>query len=455
MTARQFAVLLAAGLGLHLLWIPKGLTQAPPEPIPVPPAETASVPPPPEGVEVQARGPIHEAYAGPIAEPQAALIVPRQPPAPIEEMPADQKPAGDNVQWIPGYWGWDAERKDFMWVSGLWRMPPPGRQWMAGRWNQVSDGWQWVPGFWQSQQIQQVNYLPPPPALPPVAPPPPAPNPDAVYVPGSWFWNGTRYAWRGGAYVMAQPGWVWMPAHFLWTPAGYVFVEGYWDYPLRQRGLLFAPVVLDARFVSRPGFVYRPAFVVPDEALYGALFVNPASQHYFFGDYFTVGYRNAGFVAWCDYHYGRFGYDPLFGYYRWHYRNDPRWMSDLRGVYVGRFNGTLARPSLRVTLNVGGGPGPGGRFGTVSLVVPLAHVSRQGYRLEAVSREAQVRHLEAARHLQVVSRERQEHENRIVAGGRAHADAHAVKFNSIRGPAARQPAHRAAEPEKRRERERR
>lgn len=466
MIARQTSMLVVVAFVLNFLWITYVFAQTPsqPEALPPPQAQPEALPPPQEGVEVQARGPIHEAYAGPVAQTQAPATVPKQPPTPIEEMPAEQKPAGDNVQWIPGYWAWDADRNDFLWVSGLWRTSPPGQQWVAGHWNQVNGGWQRVPGFWQSQQQQQVTYLPAPPAMPQVAPPAPAPNPDAEYVPGCWVWNGTRYAWRPGTYVTAQPGWIWVPAQYVWTPAGYVFVEGYWDYPLRQRGLLFAPVVIDVRFAARPGFLYRPAYAIPDESLYGAFFVYPASRHYYFGDYFEARYRNAGFVAWCDYRYGPYGYDPLFGYYRWHYRNDPRWVIDLRGVYVARFNGTMPRPSRTLVVDVNLGLGAGGRFGAVGLVVPLAHVSRVGYRLEPVSREAQIRHLEAARHLQVVSRERQEHEARIVAGGNAHAAAHPVKFNSIQGhpanapgkapaaPHSSAPAHRPAPREKKHER---
>ena len=39
-------------------------------------------------------------------------------------------------------------RNDFVWVSGVWREPPPGRQWVPGYWNQVEGGFQWVPGDW-------------------------------------------------------------------------------------------------------------------------------------------------------------------------------------------------------------------------------------------------------------------------------------------------------------------
>ena len=72
-------------------------------------------------------------------------MVPKQPPGSIEEVPPDQKPAGDNVIWIPGYWAWDDDRSDFLWVSGIWRTPPEGKQWVAGYWREQGDNWQWVP----------------------------------------------------------------------------------------------------------------------------------------------------------------------------------------------------------------------------------------------------------------------------------------------------------------------
>src|SRR5688500_14557314 len=99
-----------------------------------------------EEIEVLARGPVHEAYAEPhTGEPRPTPVVPKQPPKPVEEIPAEQKPEGEEVQWVPGYWAWDDERKDYLWVSGFWRVPPPGRQWVPGYWHQAEQGWQWVP----------------------------------------------------------------------------------------------------------------------------------------------------------------------------------------------------------------------------------------------------------------------------------------------------------------------
>jgi hypothetical protein len=300
----------------------------------------------PPGVDVLARGPIHEAYAEPAGgQIKPSPIVPKQPPDPIEEMPPDQKPDGDNVQWIAGYFAWDEEKADFMWVSGFWRTPPPGRQWMPGHWNQVEGGWQWAPGFWAAHQQQEVTYLPPPPAPLETGPSVPAPSADYVYVQGCWIYRDGHYVWRPGFWSGCRRGWVWVPSHYVWTPAGYVFVDGYWDYTLRERGMLFAPIYVDVTVCRRPGWYYSPCYVVHDECLFGAMFVRPGYGCYYFGDYFGPTYRDGGFVAWCDVRVGG-GYcgDPLFCYYSYHYRGDPGWSVSLRAGYVGIYAGTIAPP---------------------------------------------------------------------------------------------------------------
>ncbi len=301
-----------------------------------------------DGVEPQARGPIHEGYANPVeGQPAAPPVVAKEPPAPIEEVPADQKPQGDNVQWIPGYWAWDDARGDFLWVSGFWRTPPPGRQWMAGSWSQVATGWQWTPGFWTGVETTEVSYLPPPPAPVEVGPSVPAPSADYIYVPGSWVYADGRYFWRPGSWVMARPGWVWVPSHYRWTPAGYIFIAGYWDYPLADRGLLFAPVWIDRRYVYGPRWRYTPTIAIYDDSLYGALFVRGGG--YYFGDYFDVRYTSMGYHSWFSVSFGRsYAYDPLFSYYSYTYRHDPYWAPAMREVYVARYNGDMPRPPVQV-----------------------------------------------------------------------------------------------------------
>src|SRR4051794_5076932 len=81
---------------------------------------------PPEGVEPQARGPLHEAFAQPVADRvEEPEIAPKEPPPAVEEMPPDQRPEGNNIQWLPGYWDWDEEQETYLWVSGFWRDVPP------------------------------------------------------------------------------------------------------------------------------------------------------------------------------------------------------------------------------------------------------------------------------------------------------------------------------------------
>src|ERR1700674_5400744 len=69
---------------------------------------------PPDGIEVQAKGPVHEAFAQPNEkDPKATPVLAKKPPAPVVEEPPDRKPEGANVQWIPGYWAWDGDKKDY------------------------------------------------------------------------------------------------------------------------------------------------------------------------------------------------------------------------------------------------------------------------------------------------------------------------------------------------------
>ncbi len=328
---------------------------------PAPPVQPAQG----EGIEVLAKGPVHEAFAATAEAPVASPVVAKQPPEPIEELPPDQKPEGDNVQWIPGYWSWDEENSQFIWVSGFWRQPPPGRVWVPGSWREVKGGWQYVPGFWQElapaqpqqpQQPQQpeIEYLPQPPQSIEIGPTVAAPNTTSVYVPGSWVWRG-KYLWRPGVWIEHRRDWVWVPARYHWTPVGYVFSDGYWDYTLAHRGVLFAPVVIAQPVYTRRGFVYTPVYVVSEPCMTGALFVRRGHGHYYFGDYFEPRYATVGYSAWCGtvgrngfaigFGTGRtWGYDPLWSYYSVQYRNSPRWHGGVNDLYAGRYRGDVVRP---------------------------------------------------------------------------------------------------------------
>jgi hypothetical protein len=317
-----------------------------PPPTPNGPVQAPAVP---RGVEVLDRGPIHEAFATPTGEPKPTQLIPKKPPAPLEEMPPEEKPEGDAV-WVGGYFAWDDERHDFLWVSGCWRTKPAGKDWVPGYWREVGEQWQWVPGFWtvvQQGQPAQVTYNPEPPAPPQIAAPPPPPAPDQFYVPGYWMWTGDRYAWRAGYYTAIRPGYVYVASHYRWTPYGYVFVPGYWDLAVSRRGLLYAPVVVTPGVVGA-GFVYTPSYAVTDTIVLDAMFVRPAYCHYYFGNYYGPRYVTLGFEPCVV--YSRRYYDPIIVYRRWEYRDNPRWIDIQINLYHERVAGRAPIPGRVVVL---------------------------------------------------------------------------------------------------------
>ena len=318
----------------------------------------ASQPPRPdgeEGVQVLTRGPVHEAFAEIVTfDPEPGVVVTKAPPSPIEEMPPDQRPEGVNVTWIPGYTAWDDERNDYLWVSGVWRAPPPGRQWVSGYWGRSSQGFQWTSGYWGDAQLSEVEYLPEPPETVEVGPSMPAPSSEHSWIPGSWIWHNGRYAWRPGYWVTVQSDWDWVPSHYTWAPRGYVFVDGYWDYSIARRGVLFAPVYFDAGVYTRRDYYYSPSTVISVDVFSDHLFVRPRYHHYYFGDYYDASYTDAGFYSRFAFQSSRYGYDPIYAHQRWEHRQDRDWEVRLETDFRHRRDHIEARPprTLRAQLTL-------------------------------------------------------------------------------------------------------
>ena len=322
MELRRLFVALRWLSGIGLLSMPLGLLmsvacgQDVPPPLPMDPNGAAPAAPSDPNVQVLTRGPVHEAYAVPVSAGQTAgVIVPAQPSSPIEEVPPDMKPEGQNSVWIPGYWSWDDERRDFIWVSGVWRVPPPGFQWMPGYWQPAQgQGFQRISGYWMPAQVQETTYLPQPPQSLDSGPTSNPPGPNYFWISGHQQWLGDRYVWQPGYWAAYQSDWIWVPATYSWTPRGWVYVPGYWDYPLARRGLVFSPV-----YFAGPVAVYRPAICL-DAGVFGvSLFCRPAYGHYYFGDYYDDRYVEFGIRPWFYYNSPRVGFDPLYGYYRWYH----------------------------------------------------------------------------------------------------------------------------------------
>ena len=331
----------------------------------------------PQGGQVLTQGPVHEAFAAPVVhDPKAGPIVPKGPPEPIQEMPPDQKPSGQNIQWVPGYWAWDITRNDYLWISGIWREPPPSTQWVPGYWHEMDGGYQWVPGSWmptsagpaqgqgqvQAQGQSQASYLPPPPQSLESGPNTPQPGPNVAWTPGYWSWQQGGYVWRPGFWAAVQTNWIWIPAHYVWTPSGYLFVPGYWDLPVANRGLMFAPVYYPQPVYAQPGFVFTPSISIVGSAVTGNLFVQASTNQYLFGNFYAQNYVSVGIVPWFSFSFmtGRpVYYDPLFSYYAVvNVRQNPQWIVQVRQAYVLRRETPALRPpgtyaeQIRIERNV-------------------------------------------------------------------------------------------------------
>ncbi|WP_165234255.1 YXWGXW repeat-containing protein [Aquisphaera insulae] len=396
------------------------------------------------GGQVLTRGPVHEAFAAPVVhDPAPGPVIPKPPPQPVEEMPPDEKPAGQNVQWIPGYWSWDQERNDYLWVSGVWREPPPGRQWVPGYWNGVAGGSRWVPGAWVPVSTGgnaaaaaaagggQAQYLPAPPASLENGPSSPSPGANVFWSPGSWFWQGDHYAWRPGFWAAVQPQWVWVPAHYVWTPGGFLFVEGFWDLPLAERGVLFAPVYYPQPVYVQPGFVFTPSITIATPGLVANLFVQPSFGQYCFGDFYAQSYLNVGIFPWFQFGVATGGpvrpvfYDPVFAFYASvNIGHNPGWAAQVRRDYIARRDHVEMRPprtfveqtrivernvtinrTVNVTHNVIGRP----------IREVAARGQAGGMRMERVSAEARQQYAHRGAELQQFRAERSREERQAVA----------------------------------------
>lgn len=279
------------------------------------------------------RGPVHEAFAEQYnSEETEPLVVDRAPPAAIPEVPPQLKPTGERIEWIPGYWFWDDDRNDYIWISGIWRNIPPGLRWVPGYWDGSSGRHQWIAGTWVAIEQDNIDYLAqaPPESLDygPVGEPPSA---NHFWIPGCWNWRVNAYAWRPGYWSTGYSNWVWIPERYLWTPSGHVFCRGYWDYPIANRGVLFAPFWFQRPVYVSSGFRYTPRVSLLGAALQTHFWVRPSCHHYYFGDFYASRYRSRGIHPWHSYSSGglwhsgsrrhgawgltRPGYDPLFSHH--------------------------------------------------------------------------------------------------------------------------------------------
>ncbi|MDE2508336.1 MAG: YXWGXW repeat-containing protein, partial [Planctomycetota bacterium] len=251
------------------------------------------------GVKAMIEGPLHEAFLSPMKDGVAQHVA-KAPPEPITERPAVDPPNA-SAQWIDGYWEWDAAKNDYLWVTGTWRVPPPGRFWVNGYWKRDDKGWYRVAGFWSDRKTDRLDFRKfGPPAQRPDENPGPAPDDQHFWVPGQYQPDGDGVLWKPGFWAKAQPGWSWVPAQCVKQPEGWAFQEGFWDRTLEDRGTLFAPaeVSQDAR---KPETVYQPYTEVSPE-LYGMLYGAYGRPNSYYDGYPGCSYDADGrFYAYANY----------------------------------------------------------------------------------------------------------------------------------------------------------
>ncbi len=272
------------------------------------------------------QGPVHEAFAMPVDGDvtDAVQVRSQPPPKPIDEQPPQDKPSGERVTWISGYWSWSEEANKYVWVSGLYRNVPPGRSWVSGYWSETSEGYRWTSGYWTQAGASEASaeYLPAPPQSIDNGPSVPPPSDDHFWLPGQWEYVGGQYQWRSGYWTQHYEGWVWQPACYNDTPNGFVYVNGYWDVLPTDRGQLYAPVDFYSPAYLEPNYVYRPRYPLADAAdLLLHLFVRPGYRHYYYGDFYGPSYASLGFRPWYDVGFGLSFFSPWNRYYDWNYRH--------------------------------------------------------------------------------------------------------------------------------------
>lgn len=206
---------------------------------------------------------VHEAF---LPKEQGTIIleaIPQKPPAEItERIPSRSK---ENAIWIPGYWSWSKTQNDYVWISGTWRLPPPGHEWIPGKWKSFEEGWVWLQGFWSPVDEEDLTYIdrPPPDLIDENVKNPP--KTDYFWIPGHWRYKpeARDFVWYEGRWQEFDEEWQYVPAHYVWREKGYVFIDGFWDWNLQERGTAYSAVQIPKN--ERADIAYLPSYILePD-----------------------------------------------------------------------------------------------------------------------------------------------------------------------------------------------
>lgn len=258
------------------------------------------------GIRPKAISPIHEAFAVQENDEVILISTKNEPPAPIKEKIPPQPDS--SLHWISGYWQWSTMDDDFVWVSGTWRRPPTGHRWISGHWKKNGDAvWVRLPGFWIKSSENELQYLPKMPPEP-ISDWPIMTGENTFWVKGHWECCSEGYVWVEGYEASIVPGFVYSSSRYVWSESGerngYVFIEGFYDWSLEDRGFAYPSVTAVSR--NQENIVYEPEHLRVQELLvnlfpyypnYSMLFFLNYQQH---PDFWTSRGDFPTWWAWCD-----------------------------------------------------------------------------------------------------------------------------------------------------------
>jgi hypothetical protein len=143
--------------------------------------------------------PIQVAFGGP---PPPAVVVRQGPPA--------------NRVWVPARWEIDRGRRVYR--PGYWQVAAPAPVYSAP----VYSAPVYEPPAYGAVEVEQA---PPPPRVEVQTPMPFA---GAVWIPGTWEWNGRGYYWTAGTWSAPRPGFRWEAHHWVRHGRHWAFRPGHW-----------------------------------------------------------------------------------------------------------------------------------------------------------------------------------------------------------------------------------
>jgi hypothetical protein len=240
------------------------------------------------------KGHVHEAFMNNESTFPLLSIIPLQPPSPLEEQLSYQ--TDPQAIWIEGYWDWSFELSDFVWCSGCWRNPPPGYEWISGYWVKMNEGWVRIRGFWSDIPESQLIFINQTPPDPYNENPQNPPTNDYFWMSGYWQYEQGNYVWYEGKWEKLDKKWIYAPPKYMWRPDGYVFVPAFWDFPLDQRGIAYACLVIQPHIRQ---IEYLSEWIVEPSYLIDQCVLNYPDYTYFY--YYYTHYHPEWWqnCPWC------------------------------------------------------------------------------------------------------------------------------------------------------------